>query len=86
MNPIFRKIIDRSKLLSKNIYSKMPHFFRKQPPHHLGRWNSINLDENKKHDIAEKASYDHCGPCSNETQYIVEKKMRGNNDSFVFYK
>ena len=69
MKIIFYEICKKSKLISKNIYSKISHFSRKQSSTPLGRWNSIGIEDKKRLDISVKANYDHCGPCGNETQY-----------------
>ena len=80
MSPIIKEIVKKSKLISENIYSKMPHLLRKQPPMPLGRWNSIGFEDKKRLDIAVKANYDHCGPCGNETQYDEKKDKKDKKD------
>jgi hypothetical protein len=79
MNPIIKEMITKSKLISENIYSRMPHFLRKQPPMPLGRWNSIGIEDKKRLDIAVKANYDHCGPCGSEVQYHKNKDKNNKN-------
>lgn len=68
MNPTIKQLSIQAKNYYINMYNKLPHFLRKDNPTPLGRWNSINIKDKKKLDIAVSANYDHCGPCGNNYQ------------------